>query len=209
MQRTKPPKKGVTEIFDLGYPGLCLRVSYGGTRSFDTFYRAGGKLRRETLGKWPALSLAQARQLWRERREAIGRGEDPSRPKATLFETVVEEWLRRDQSKNKASSLYQVTRSVEDDLLPAWRGRRVDTIGKRDVIELLDSIADRGAPQTARATQAFIGRFFAWCLERDILQSDPTAGMPRVGSNVERDRVLSDSELRRCGRHRQTDHSVL
>lgn len=54
------------------------------------------------------------------------------------FELVVEEWLKRDQSKNKASSLYQVTHSVEGDLLPAWRGKRVDEIGKRDVIELLD-----------------------------------------------------------------------
>ena len=63
---------------------------------------------------------------------------------------MVEEWLKRDQSKNKASSQYQVGRSLEVDLLPAWRGKRVNEISKRDVIELLDSIADRGAPVMAR-----------------------------------------------------------
>jgi integrase len=114
-----------------------------------------------------------------------------------LFENVVEEWIRRDQSKNKPSSLYQVTRSLEVDLLPAWRGKRVDEIGKRDVIELLDNIADRGAPAMARRVQSHIRRFFRWCIERDILKIDPTQAMPRVGNGKSRDRVLTDEELTR------------
>jgi site-specific recombinase XerD len=98
------------------------------------------------------------------------------------FEAVVEEWLKRDQSKNKASSQYQVHRALDADLLPAWRGKRVDAITKRDIHDLLDSIADRGAPIMARRVQAYVRRFFRWCIERDILKVDPTAGMPRVGN---------------------------
>ena len=82
-------------------------------------------------------------------------------------------------------------------MLPAWRGRRVDEITKRDVHDLLDSIADRGAPVMARRVQAYVNRFFAWCVERDILKADPTAGMERVGNGTSRDRVLSDEELAR------------
>ncbi|MGO8839883.1 MAG: tyrosine-type recombinase/integrase [Methyloceanibacter sp.] len=111
------------------------------------------------------------------------------------FELMVEEGLKRDESKNKASSLYQVTHSVEGDLLPAWRGKRVDEIGKRDVIELLDSIADCGAVIMARRVQSYIRRFFRWCIERDILKADPTAGMSRVGTGKSRERVLTDDEL--------------
>jgi integrase len=200
VQHLKPPVTGEVQVFDLGYPGLALRVGHGGAKSFELFYRTGGKQRRERLGRWPQITLADARDAWRKTRELIAKGEEPSsrngaKAPAMLFERVVEDWLKRDQSKNKPSTFYQVTRSVEGDLLPAWRGKRVDEITKRDVIELLDSIADRGAPIMARSVQAFVGRFFAWCVERDILKIDPTAGMSRIGNGNSRNRVLSDDEL--------------
>ena len=205
VQRIKPPAAGQLEIFDLGYPGLALRIGHGGAKTFEVFYRVGGKLRRETLGRWPAITLADARMAWRKAREAIAKGEDPSRrdgakAPAMAFEFVVEEWLKRDQSKNKASSQYQVHRSLEVDLLPAWRGKRVDEITKRDIHDLLDAIADRGAPIMARRVQAYVRRFFRWCIERDILRTDPTAGMPRVGNGKSRERVLSDEELAKVWR---------
>jgi integrase len=198
IEREKPPKKGTNEIFDLGYPGLALRIGHGGAKTFEQFYRINGKLRRETIGRWPAISLADARAAWRQTREAIAKGDDPShavKSPAMAFEVVAEEWMRRDQSKNKSSSQYQVSRSLEVDLLPAWRGKRVDEITKRDIHDLLDSIADRGAPVMARRVQAYVNRFFAWCIERDILKVDPTAGMARVGNGKSRERVLTDDEL--------------
>src|SRR6476619_1125125 len=100
VERIKPPKQGVLEVFDLGYPGLALRVGYGGAKSFILFYRFAGKLRRETLGRWPEISLGAARERWRRTREAVARGDDPSgangKVPALAFEAVVEEWLRRD-----------------------------------------------------------------------------------------------------------------
>jgi integrase len=205
IERIKPPRQGTLEIFDLGYPGLALRVGHGGARSFEIFYRYEGKLKRKSLGRWPGVSLAQAREEWRKAREAIAKREAPSQHEGAknpslLFEHVAEEWLRRDQAKNKSSSLYQVTRSLEADLLPAWRGKRIDQIAKADIHALLDSIADRGAPVMARRVQAYVNRFFAWCIERDKIKADPTAGMPRVGINKSRDRVLTDGELAKVWR---------
>jgi integrase len=205
IQSLKPPANGQLEIFDLAYPGLALRVGRGGAKAFVLFYNSGGKQKRETLGRWPAVSLADARDAWRKTRELIAKGEDPSsrdgvKSPAMLFEVVVEEWLKRDQSKNKPSSFYQVTRAVENDLLPAWRGRRVDEITKRDIIELLDKISDRGASQMASRIQAHVRRFFRWCIERDVLKVDPTTALPRVGNGKSRERVLSDDELAKIWR---------
>jgi len=205
VERIKPPKAGTMEIFDLGYPGLALRVGHGGAKSFEIFYRTRGKLKRESLGRWPEKSLAQAREAWRKTREAIAKGEHSVNRKgaktpARLFEHVVEDWLRRDQSKNKKSSVYQVTRSVEANLLPAWRGKRVDQIGKADVHALLDGIADRGATVMARRVQAYVNRFFGWCIERDILAVNPMAGMERIANGKSRERVLSDNELAKVWR---------
>ena len=140
MERIKPPKSGSLEIFDLGYPGLALRVGHGGAKSFEQFYRIGGKLKRESLGRWPSISLAAAREEWRKTREAIEKGEflQLGKRAAPLFESAIEEWLKRDQARNRASTLYQVTRTVEANLLPAWRGRPIDKITKADVVELIE-----------------------------------------------------------------------
>jgi integrase len=197
IERLRPPKQGSVEIFDLGYPGLALRVGHGGAKSFELFYRIDGKLKRQGLGRWPEVSLSRARDTWRKTREAIAKGERPAGMHAApFFESVVEEWLKRDQAKNKPSSFYQVTRAVENDLLPAWRGRTVDKIGKADVIALLDAIEDRGAPAMARLVARYVRRFFRWCIERDLIKADPTQGLPRGGNGKSRDRVLSDDELR-------------
>ena len=202
IERLRPPKQGSLEIFDLGYPGLALRIGHGGAKSFELFYRVDGKLKRQGLGRWPEVSLSRARETWRRTREAISNGERPAgtRDGALLFESVVEEWLKRDQAKNKPSSFYQVTRAVENDLLPAWRGRSVDQITKTDVIALLDTIEDRGAPVMASLVARYVRRFFRWCIERDLIEVDPTQGLPRGGNGKSRDRVLSDDELRKVWR---------
>ena len=77
IPRLKLPGKGQLEVFDQGYPGLYLLLSYGGTRAFKFVYRIDGKQRRLTLGTWPAMSLADARAAWRLAREQLPLGDDP------------------------------------------------------------------------------------------------------------------------------------
>ena len=201
IKSLKIPAKGQTEVFDLGYPGLAVRASVGGAKSFILFHRAGGKLNRRTLGRWPEVTLAKARDEWRRTREAIARGEAPTvvnGKDGLLFEAAAEEWLRRDIApRNKASSAYQVSRAVEADMLPAWRGRRIDTITKFDVLALLDGIADRGAPIKARKVYAHAHRMFKWLVSRGMIGASPMDGLEKPGSEKSRERVLSDDELTR------------
>ena len=198
VDRIKPPASGQAEYFDKGFPGLALRISYGGGKSFVFFYRIGGKLRRMTLGTYPAISLAQARQAWRDARQDVAAGRDPAQVRkrevmGTNFKSVADEWLDRDQSKNKTAKL--VRHIVERDLVPVWGHRAVTDITRRDVRDLIDSIADRGAPIGARRVHAYVHRFFRWCVGRDIIEANPAADMPKPGSETKRDRVLSDEEL--------------
>ena len=171
----------------------CPRWTWWG-QGFILFHRVAGKLKRTTLGRWPRLSLAEARNAWRNVRDGRAPLHDEGQSAAPLFEMIIDEWQRRDQSGNKASSQYQVARIVERDLLPVWRGRRIDEITKRDVIAVLDAIADRGAATKARQTHSHLNRFFRWCVERDVLTANPMAGLKR-GDAKSRDRVLSDKEL--------------
>ena len=178
-----------------------MRIGHGGAKTFQHFYRVGGKLKRETLGRWPAITLAAARDAWRGTREAIAKGEAPSgNGKGQLFEHVVEEWLRRDQADSRRSSQYQLHRLVEADLMPAWRGRRVGSITKRDVYLLLDGIVDRGAPTMAKKTEAYVKRFFKWCHQRDLIAANPLEAMEALPKPKSRERVLTDDELAKVWR---------
>jgi integrase len=198
IERIRPPKSGLVEVFDLGYPGLALRVGHGGAKSFRLYFRADAKLEAKRLGRWPDISLAAARDEWRKTREAVAKGEAPQQRKsnAMLFEIVVEEWLKRDMAeRNTASSLRQVTRMVDGDLLPAWRGRPIDAITKKDCIALLDAVADRGARVKANRVHAALSRLFKWAAGREIISASPMNGLERPSKENARERTLTDQEL--------------
>jgi integrase len=197
VERMKVPKSGQVEYFDAGYPGLSLRVSYGGRKAWSMFYRYGGKLNRLSLGIYPAMSLAEAREAWREARKSVTRGIDPAGTKgaarpSTIFSAVVTEWLQRDQSGNR--SVESVTRLVHRELIPVWDNRPIQEIGRREILDLIDSITDRGSPVMANRTHACLHRIFNWAIGRGIITTHPMIGLSKQ-KETSRDRVLSDDEL--------------
>src|SRR6516162_3972992 len=114
VARIKPPKEGQADYFDKGFPGLALRVSYGGAKAWVYFYRLHGKLRRMSLGRFPAMSLDEARGAWRAARLAVDKGESPAHLRPTTadsFRAVAEEWLKRDQAQNRSTA--EVRRTIE------------------------------------------------------------------------------------------------
>ncbi|MEL5849894.1 MAG: integrase arm-type DNA-binding domain-containing protein [Candidatus Igneacidithiobacillus chanchocoensis] len=199
VERIKPPKAGQQDHFDAGFPGLALRVSHGGRKSWTMFYRVAGRQRRLTLGVYPGTSLAEAREAWRKLQKDLEAGRDPQAGRArpapsTLFSDVATEWLRRDQQSNKSHD--EVERIVNRELVPAWGTRQIKTIDRRDVLDLVDEIVDRGSPTMARRTLAYVHRLFRWAVGRGIVASNPAANLPKPGAEVRRDRVLSDKELK-------------
>ena len=196
VERIRAPTSGQIDHFDQGYPGLALRVSYGGSKTWVYFYRLFGKQKRLTLGRWPSMSLSTAREAWRNARTTIDKGESPKhqRPaQASSFVAVADEWLKRDQAHNRSYAV--VKRNIERCVLPAWEGRQISTIGRRDINDLIDAVADRGAVTMARRLHAYLHRLFRWAVGRGILETNPMAHLPKPGSEIPRDRVLTDSEL--------------
>ncbi|MGH6628270.1 MAG: tyrosine-type recombinase/integrase [Burkholderiales bacterium] len=77
-----------------------------------------------------------------------------------------------------------------------WGERKAREIVRRDTIELLDDIVDRGAPIQANRTLACVRRMFNFAVERGILENSPCAGVKAPSSENRRDRVLSEDEIR-------------
>jgi hypothetical protein len=79
IERAKPPEPGRKERFlrDDEVRGLGVRITASGAKSFIFEARIKGRPRRLTIGPWPEITVALARQQAREKRVAIARGGDP------------------------------------------------------------------------------------------------------------------------------------
>lgn len=110
-----------------------------------------------------------------------------------LFETVAEEFLEKHHFArgNRWPEPPRVLRKV---IIPAWRGRRIGEIRRRDVANLLDGIAAR-APVQANRSLSVVRKLFNWAVDRGVLEVSPVTRMPRPGREVDRDRTLDDREL--------------
>lgn len=201
----KAPKDVVqVDYFDVGYPALALRVGHR-EKTWTLHRREHGVLKRLKLGRYPEMSLAEAREQWRLNRQGLLVSAAPS----VLLAVVMGEWLRAWRLGKAANSVKAIESQIKVDVLPAWGNRNIADIAKRDVLALLDGIVERGAVVRARRVYATLSSFFKWCLKRDIITTNPMAGIERkdIGSEEARDRVLSDDELGKLMAHiRGTNH---
>ena len=199
VEATKPDPKKRREVPDGGLPGLYLVVQISGSKGWAVRYRHNGKPRKLTLGKYPLLSLAEARDKARDVLAAAGAGDDPAAEKRTrrgadTVEALVADFMARYGSKKKSGA--ETQRIFERDVLPVWGDRKAEDITRRDVIDLLDRIVDRGAPYMANRVLAAIRKLYSWAVSRDRLQGSPCAGVKPPMAERARDRILTDDEVR-------------
>ena len=191
------------EFWDAGFAGgsFGVRVSAQGRKSFVVMYRARDRLRRMTLGAYPALKLADARDRAKQIVGDVARGKDPARAKqdhrkAETFAGLADLFIARHASQRAERTRREYKRQLDHDLLPSWGRRKAADITKADVIDVLDHIAyDRGSVIQANRTRALIHKIFAFAMTRDILQANPCSGLPKPGKERRRERVLTDSEI--------------
>lgn len=220
LERLRPSRQRV-EVADARAPGLLVIVQPSGHVSFAVRYRHRGRTRKHTIGPYPAISLKTARVLANDALRAVAEGQDPAAEKKRraersdllpdLVKSFIERYAKpRALAKGRPDLWLETARilgfrpdrnnetmliEAGGDVLPRWRGYKVHEISKREVIELLDTICDRDAPVMANRTLAAIRKFFNWCVERDILQISPCAGVQAPSAERARDRVLSDPEM--------------
>jgi integrase len=207
VERAKPPPHGRIEYFDAAFPGLALRITDNGGKSWCAFYRFKGRLRRFTIGRYPAIKPAQARREAAAALERVREGVDPAEekqaqremrtPETDTFGAVALDYVERHHGKNSRKSTYlEAKRDIERNVLPKWRNRPIASISRRDVLHLIDGIIARGAEVQANRTLARLRALFNWAIEKDRVAVSPVARMKLPTQEHARDRVLSDDELR-------------
>jgi integrase len=216
---------------DAAQVGLQLNVR-GGTKTWLLRIEFQRRPTRLTLGHLPTMGLADAREEARRLRDMARQGIDPRRarnsrrthpeaakgehpPKHTVGHLAAEflERYVRPNRKRPEDAKWLLGR----DILREWRERDARSITPREVIDLLDSIVDRGAPVLANRTARILGQMYRFGVQRRIVDSSPVVLLtPPGGREKARKRVLSDDELKAfladpqaCTRHEKLTHVIM
>jgi integrase len=207
VAKAAAPPTGRVEYFDTTFPALALRVTESGHKSWSLFYRTHGRLRRFTIGPYPAFDPAAARKAASTALHKVQAGGDPAeekrlrrtapKPLANDFASIAREYLTQQVKRNSAGSTYRETaRIFEQDVIPQWGRRLIGSIVKRDVIALVDKKVADGAEVQANRVLARLKTMFAWAVGKDIISASPCDGVKPPTKETARDRVLSDEEIR-------------
>jgi len=181
VKKAKPREK-MYKLFDGG--GLYIQIEPTGGKLWRYQYRFEEKRKLLSLGKYPDVSLQEARKRHMEAREQLAQGIDPSAVKkarkiagkeraANSFEVVAREWFAR-WKDNKADYTIKRTLSIlEKNILP-WIGTRpVSDIKTPDVLAVLRRIEDRGFGETTRKTRDAISGVFRYAVQTGRTEYNP------------------------------------
>lgn len=186
----KPPASGQEEHPDELVTGLRLRVGSGGRKAWIVRTRAGPKVINKTLGSYPTLSLADARDA--AKTLLMGIAKNGARPSHTFGEAATH-WLNTVSKPNNKSWRNQ-ERRLEIHVLPAWRDRQLDSIRRGDVRDLVEGISGDVAPSRALA---IVRTVFKHAMARDWLDASPAEAIPMPSADTPRDRFLDMDEVKR------------
>src|SRR6202165_4370856 len=199
------PSKDVV-YWDAGCPGFGIKVTPKGRKVFVVLYRmagAGSRLRKYTIGPYGRVTLNQARVTAQkvfaaklDGRDLAAEKKDSRRRMVTdRVEDLLEAFIAQHISQNRSGP--EISRMLRREVGSAWGSRSIHEISKRDVIDVVSAIEQRGAPVAANKALKAIKTFFRWCVGRAVLDRSPADGIPLPAKEISRDRVLTDDELAR------------
>jgi len=196
------------DYFDKSLSGFFLRISQEGKKSFGVMYRKGGRLRRMKLGTYPYLTLGKARQKAAKVLRNVELGLDPAAEKqehrrAPTFEQIAREYLER-HAKTKKKSWKEDERVIDKELVPEFGEQQPKDITRRDVRVFLER-KSAAAPIGANRVRALLRKIFNWAIASDIVESNPVHLVPAPGKEHQRDRVLTEQEIRQIWKSIEAD----
>lgn len=178
------PERGTATLWDENLRGFGCRIGRGGARTFVVLIGSG---RRQSLGRWPLLSLAVAREEARRilAEKTLGR----VRPTHKAFEEARDEYLSDCAEKNRPRTVTDYRRLLTRHY--AFGRKSIGAILPRDILRNLNGL------KPSERHHAFVcGRiFFTWCVRQHMIERTPMEAMAIPARSSSRDRLLSDEEL--------------
>jgi integrase len=185
--------------------GLYLWVKPTGGKLWRWSYRFEGKEKLMSLGKYPDVSLAQARERHAEARKLLATGVDPMAQRKAektaekvavenSFQSITTQWLEHWQEGKSPRHVDTVRRRMASDILPCLGARPIAEIEAPELVAMANAIQDRGARDIAKRALETVGQVFRYGIAHgyakrnpateirpsDILKSSPKTNYARV-----------------------------
>jgi integrase len=182
-----------------GKTGLTLKDARSRAGELSRLYLSGVKDLKSHLEAEQRLQEAQraAEQARLDAERHAAEEETRIRSMRLTINGLFIRWQELDLSRRKDKGA-ETTRVFTKDVLPVIGGMYADEVKRAQIAALLDTVVARGARIVARNLLGDIRQMFGFAIRRGLLENDPTSHMKRddYGAKVERERVLSDSEIR-------------
>lgn len=194
IKNAKPAERAV-KLFDGG--GLYLEIAPSGGKLWRLKYRFDRKEKRLALGRYPEISLADARKRRETVRELLANGVDPSEDRKAKkaeraarlennFEAVAREWFEKNPPNWAPTHADKIIKRLENDVFP-WLGKRpVAEVTAPELLKVLRRVEESGAVDTAHRVHQNCGQSCAkrrsarvqvWSYSRhQILAAFPRSG---------------------------------
>lgn len=201
VEAAATPKTSQAFIRDDVVKGFALRLIAAGGKSFVFEGRIRGRMRRITIGRYPDVSVAAARQKALEFRAAIGRGEDPTEARVLekhepTFGALAERYL------SDYAIPFKKPRSVVDDkyylshYIPSgWRARRLSDIARTDIEQLHSRVGRDHGKYPANHAVRLLRHMFNIAHDWKMLRTDNPAARVKLFKEQRRERYLTPEEL--------------
>lgn len=196
LKSLKPTGK-IQKFSDGG--GLYIHVSPVGGKLWRFFYRFNGKQKTLALGKYPEVSLAEARKKREEARVLVAQGVDPSAYKrkikaataadaadmAHTFEAVARDWFSKKCTAWTEGHQKKILSRLENQLFPYIGGRPITGLDAADYMAALRRAEERGAIETAHRLAQLCGQVTRFARIGGIVKHDAAAGLVEALAHVQ------------------------
>lgn len=154
--------------------GLILEIRPSGKKYWISRIYKKGKEKRKSLGKYPDVSVKQARIKNFEVRNGLVE----SASSGDLFETVAEEWLRvRAKGKLSPGYLRTIELRLKKYILPALGKTSMTEISAGDILNLCRTIEASGFIETSHRIKNLIGQICRYAISTGRIELDPTSAL--------------------------------
>ncbi|WMG19608.1 tyrosine-type recombinase/integrase [Acinetobacter johnsonii] len=200
IQNLKPQDKRYS-VKDKLNNGLFIEVKESGVKSWHYRYSLAGKQERLVIGRYPDLSLKDARQIRDESASLVAKGispkQDKAKPKGILFKDYGERYLKEVIKKDRKDP-YNMVLCLSNDIYPMMGHIPLDQISIEDVRRTIWRKKEQGYDAAANQVRGLLKRMFDYAMTLGLVPYNPVLAIPsrHVHKAKPRDRYLSTNEIR-------------
>lgn len=183
------PKEKTYRLFDGG--GLYLEVTPKGSRLWRLKYRYLDREKKLSIGPYPLISLAEARQCREKNKRLIHDGIDPSRAKKTAkqelkaqqgntFELLARDWYEHKKHEWSDRNSEEVMKRLEKNVFPVIGDTPLNELTPKKILDVALVVKERGAHELAKRIIQMCKNIFQYGVWTDRIERNIAADLTGI-----------------------------